>query len=159
MWFAKLLMLNMFIYLYLFNVASNTMCVLDLILILGVIWHCSTSVLFNMIKHIFNTYSEYFKVNLSVFQSSNNSCIGGGKANIFTHSELFPSTEKTSMSFSSQYKFLSYILKKDASDLTLVPISNTIVNCPLAKLTEKLSLANLKIIAACHNIFVHSKMS
>jgi hypothetical protein len=87
-------------------------------------------------------------------------CIGGGKANIFSYDELMPEATSDNMhSNSAQFKFVSYMLKNEALLLDTAENVYVVMDYPFEQLTPKLTITDLKIIAANHSIFVHSKMN
>ena len=86
--------------------------------------------------------------------------IGGGMSNTFTLDELSPyiATE-LNVSTDTKFKFLSYITDVAATELQK-NTDSPVLTCdlPLVNLIPKLAIADLKVIATCHNIPVHSKM-
>jgi hypothetical protein len=88
-------------------------------------------------------------------------CIGGGKASIFSFYELMPASTNNNASMdAAKYKFHSYMPKSEALSLdSSAEKSLVIVNHPFELLIPKLTIANLKVIAAHHGILVHSKMN
>jgi hypothetical protein len=86
--------------------------------------------------------------------------IGGGKANMFSFDELMPEATSYKMhSNSAPFKFVSYMLKNEAVLLNIAENAFVVVDHPFKQLTPKLTITDLKIIAASHGIFVQSKMN
>ena len=82
--------------------------------------------------------------------------IGGG-CNFFTYDELKSNAWNSDHVPSVKYKFHSYISHSDALALSSCKNSFLIVDCPLNLLVSRLTVADLKVVAAAHNLFVHSK--
>src|SRR6202021_2417579 len=79
-----------------------------------------------------------------------NQVIGGGK-NIYSYQELYPYFLKDVTDLKSPFQFVSYIVETELSQETYV------CKMPLAELCPKLLIAQLRIVAVSHGIFVHSK--
>jgi hypothetical protein len=79
--------------------------------------------------------------------------VGGGTSKMFTAEELHPFAENCVIT--NKFKFLSYLNKSEASGLQT---THVIGNIPLKTLILKLTIADLKVIAKCHNINIHSKI-
>jgi hypothetical protein len=79
--------------------------------------------------------------------------VGGGTSKIFTAEELHPVVENCVIT--SKFKFLSYLNKSDASRFQT---THLLGNIPLTTLMLRLTIADLKVIAKCHKINVHSKI-
>ena len=79
--------------------------------------------------------------------------VGGGTSKIFTAEELHPFVENCVST--NKFKFLSYLNKSDASGFQTIHLLG---NIPLTTLMLKLTIADLKVIAKCHKINVHSKI-
>src|ERR1700727_3168247 len=146
----------MIIYLY-FPEIMHIMININLVLKMTVQYYAFA--LIQVVTEIWNICNQYLRVKPMSSQHSNRYCIGGGKSKMFSHSELFSAPETTSISISSQFEFVAYVLQKDSQELSFSSNMLLLSNCPLAILTPKLTIANLKVIAASHNVFVHSKMS
>jgi hypothetical protein len=84
---------------------------------------------------------------------------GGGMSNLFTLDELSPyiATE-LNVSVDTKFKFLSYITNVAATELQNTNSPVLTCSLPLVNLISKLAIADIKVIATCHNISVHSKM-
>jgi hypothetical protein len=79
--------------------------------------------------------------------------VGGGTSKIFTAEELHPFVENCVIT--SKFKFLSYLNKSEASGFQT---THLLGNIPLTTLMLRLTIADLKVIAKCHKINVHSKI-
>ena len=79
--------------------------------------------------------------------------VGGGTSKIFTAEELHPFVENCVIT--SKFKFLSYLNKSDASGFQT---THLLGNIPLTTLMLRLTIADLKVIAKCHKINIHSKV-
>jgi len=158
---VQLFILKMIIYLYCPSIIHITI-YMNLLFKLTIQYY--TFALMQVVTEIWNIYNQYLRVHSISSQYSNKYCIGGGKSKMFSHSELFSATQTTSISLSSQFElsqfeFVAYVLQKDSQDLAFSSNMLLLSNCPLAILTPKLTIADLKVIAASHSVFVYSKMS
>ena len=81
--------------------------------------------------------------------------VGGGISNLFTVEELQPFINAID---AHKFKFISYSTHSEAA--ALQSLNNTLVfgNIPLSTLTSKLGITELKVIAKCHQVTVHSKI-
>ena len=89
--------------------------------------------------------------------NQNNDFVGGGKAKLFSYSELMENGDIDPNLISAKFKFHSYILEDGI--LPLPSESLFMVKYPLHLLTPRLTISELKLIAACHGISFHSKIS
>ena len=80
--------------------------------------------------------------------------IGGGSSNMFTAEELQPFINKRA---GESLKFISYLTLLEATELQASNTEFILANVPLITLLTKLTVAELKTIAKCHKIAVHSK--
>ena len=79
--------------------------------------------------------------------------VGGGTLKMFTAEELHPFVENCVIT--NKFKFLSYLNKSEATGLQT---THLVGNIPLTLLISKLTIADLKVIAKCHKIDIHSKI-
>ena len=106
-----------------------------------------------------NLYQTIFFYKLSVSRATNIiiekfGYIGGGKVQTFSSDELKPYILSTYMKKCSNFKFHSYVPKQTVSSFDSYNIST---KYPLALLVPKLTVPDLRIIAACHGLYTHSK--
>jgi hypothetical protein len=85
-------------------------------------------------------------------------CFGGGKINTFMFDDLRQYSVQDYHANYATFKFNSYILTVDANMLDTSENSYLIANLPLDTLLPHLSIANMRVVAASHNIFLHSKL-
>jgi hypothetical protein len=81
--------------------------------------------------------------------------IGGGISKIFTAEELQPFID---ISSTQKFKFMSYLTQLEAAKFQSSNAAFVFGNIPLTLLAPKLAIADLKVIAKCHQIIVHSKI-
>jgi Helitron helicase-like domain at N-terminus len=81
-------------------------------------------------------------------------CIGAGKPNVFSFDELKSYSLNSNMT-SSTFRFKAYI---PTQNVTLY-FSDLHVNYPMNLLVPKLTIPKLRILAACHELYIHSKLS
>ena len=81
--------------------------------------------------------------------------VGGGSSKIFTAEELQPFIN---ISSAQKFKFISYLTQLEAAELQSSNATFVSFNIPLNILSPKLAIADLKVIAKCHQITVHSKI-
>ena len=79
-------------------------------------------------------------------------CIVGGGSNTFSFEELSPYFIKNILYTTALFKFEGYTLKSTNAE------SDYICAIPAHYLLPKLTISELKIVAAAHGIFTHSKM-
>ena len=104
---------------------------------------------------IFNI--KTFAFNLTVPSASK--IVGGGISNIFTFDELAPFIiNNINIDKSSKIKFVKYITQDEANELWATNELLIVCNLPLTILISKLIVSDLKIIAECHHVKIHSKM-
>ena len=80
--------------------------------------------------------------------------IGGGISKIFTAEELQPFIDNSS---TQKFKFISYLTQLEAAELNSSNAAFVFGNIPLPLLATKLATTDLRVIAKCHQITVHSK--
>jgi hypothetical protein len=99
-----------------------------------------------------NKKSEHSIGNVSVKSFK---IVGGGISKLFTVEELQPFINGID---AHKFKFISYSIPSEAA--ALQSLNNTLIfgNIPLITLTSKLGITELKVIAKCHQITVHSKI-
>ena len=153
---VQLFMLNMIIYSYYLDIIHIT---INMNPVFKFTIQYYVFALMQVVTEIWNICNQYLRVKPMSSQYSNKYCIGGRKSKMFSHSELFSAPKTTSISISSQFEFVAYILQKDSQDLAFSSNMLLLSDCPLVILTPRLTIANLKVIATSHNVFVHSKMS
>jgi hypothetical protein len=104
---------------------------------------------YSMLK---NKKSEHDIDNVSVKSIK---IVGGGISKLFTVEELQPFMNVID---AHKFKFISYSTPSEAA--ALQSLNNTLVlgNIPLSTLTSKLGITELKVIAKCHKVTVHSKI-
>jgi hypothetical protein len=99
-----------------------------------------------------NAKSTNFNCNQVSLKSSK--IVGGGISKIFTAEELQPFID---ISSAQKFKFISYLTQLEAAVLQSSNAAFVSGNIPLNLLAPKLAIADLKVIAKCHHITVHSK--
>jgi len=88
--------------------------------------------------------------------STTDKIVGGGISKIFTLEELHSYIDDSISA--EKFKFLSYLSQASAVELQDTDdflVSSTI---PLSNLVPKLTISDLKVIAKCHGLAIHSKM-
>ena len=80
----------------------------------------------------------------------------GGPASIFSAEKLseFAINE---VNQGGMYKYSNYIPESDVHALQSIKSPTLLCKMPLTELMSHLSIPNLKFIAQCHNITIHSK--
>ena len=90
----------------------------------------------------------------------NSSFIGGGKANEFSYHEIQPlAVSHNTFEASNKSKFVSHVLEDNIAIYSNVDSFVIVNDQSLKVLTPKFTIADLKTIAASHDIFLHSKMN
>ena len=84
------------------------------------------------------------------------SYIGGGKANDFSYYELKPyAVSNNAFDASTKFKFLSYVLKDNTVHYSNVESFVLVDDTSFRVMSPKLTIVDLKTIAASHGIFFH----
>ena len=101
-----------------------------------------------------------FKPTQSFDQHNNlvikNEILGGGPAGIFS-AEKLSSFAINKVNPGGIYKYSDYVLESEVHILQSIKNPTLLCKMPLTELISHLSIPNLKFIAQCHNIKIHSK--
>jgi hypothetical protein len=90
----------------------------------------------------------------------NTSFIGGGKANKFSYHEIQPyALSQNQFEASDKFKFISYVLNGNTALYSNVESFVIVTDKSWKVVTPKLTIADLKTIAASHGVFFHSRMN
>jgi hypothetical protein len=81
-------------------------------------------------------------------------CIGGGKYSTFLFDDLKKYALNSTKRNFSKFRFKAYVSK---SDTLVSETDNLFANYPLHLLIPNLTIPDLRVIAACHGIYLHSK--
>jgi hypothetical protein len=85
-----------------------------------------------------------------------NEILGGGPAGIFS-AENLSSFAINEVNPGGIYKYSDYVPESDVHTLQSIKSPTLLCKMPLTELISHLSIPNLKFIAQCHNIKIHSK--
>jgi hypothetical protein len=108
-----------------------------------------------LICFILNTMPFTFNSTIA----STNKIIGGGISKVFIFDELALFTiSKSNIDKSNKIKFLKYMTQDKANELLATNNLLIVCNLPLNNLMPKLVISDLKVIAECHKVTIHSKM-
>jgi hypothetical protein len=85
-----------------------------------------------------------------------NEMLGGGLAGIFS-AEKLSSFAINEVNLGGIYRYSDYVSESEVDTLQSIKSPTLLCKLPLTELISHLSIPDLKFIAQCHNIKIHSK--